>query len=98
MDNFNFLDVVEGDDEGYRELELNSSIKIVDAGRSSPVDLAEDDVRLREVDRDLESAARVAYLEKLDESLMVDDEENQFSGHACSTSPGDVFEDVAETP
>ena len=97
-DTLDFLGVVKGAGEEDREMELDSSIKIVDAGRSSSVDLAEDDVRLREVDRDLESAARVAYLEKLDESLMVDDEENQFSGHACSTSPGDVFEDVAETP
>ena len=47
LDTFNFLDAVEGEGEGGRELELDSSITIVDAGLSIPVVLAEDEVRLR---------------------------------------------------
>ena len=51
---------------------------IVDAGRSDLDDLAEVEARLREVDREPDSAARVASPEELDESLTVEDEENQF--------------------
>ena len=76
LDAFDFLNVVDGAGEGDREFELDSSITIVFAGRSSPVYLAEDEVRLREVDRDPESAARVSSPEELDESLTVEDEEN----------------------
>ena len=48
--------------------------KIVYAGRSSPVGLTEVEPRMREVDRDPESAERVASPEELDESLMVEEE------------------------
>ena len=60
-------------------MELISSMTIVDADGSSPVGLAEFDARLREVDRDPESAARVVSSEELDKSPIVEDEENQFS-------------------
>ena len=66
LDTFDFLGVVEGDGEVYRELELDYLMTILDAGRSSPVDSAEFEVRLREVDRDPESAARVASPEELE--------------------------------
>ena len=55
-------------------------------------------MRLRKVDRDSESADRVASPEELDKSLVVDDEEAQFSGLAWSTSPGDGLGEVAGTP
>ena len=55
------------------------SMTIVDVGWSSPVGLAEVGARLREADRDPESAARVASPEELDESLAVEDAENQLS-------------------
>ena len=95
---FDFLDVVEGAKERDRELELNFLITIVDAGRSSPVNLAEDEVRPREVNLDPESVERVASPEELDESLMVDDKENQFSVSAWSTPPGDVLGEVTGKP
>ena len=53
---------------------------IVVAGWSSPVGLVEVEARLQKVDRETESAARVASSEEMDESLMVQDKENQFSG------------------
>ena len=68
---------------------------IVDAGRSDLDDLAEVEARLREVDRDPDSAARVASPKELDKSLTVEDEENQFSGFASfSTTPCDVFVEI----
>ena len=60
MDTLDFLGVVDGAGEEDRELELDSSMKIVGAGRSDLDDLAEVEVRLREVDRDSDRAARVA--------------------------------------
>ena len=60
-------------------MELDSSMTIVDARRPTPVGLAEVEARMRDVDRDPVSAARVISPEKLDESLTVKDEENQFS-------------------
>ena len=41
LDTFDFLDIVEQAVEGDRESEMDFSIKIVDTGRSSLVDLAE---------------------------------------------------------
>ena len=60
LDTLDFLEFVDGAGEEDRELELDSSMKIVDAGRSDLDDLAEVEVRLREVDRDSDSAVRVA--------------------------------------
>ena len=82
MDTFDFLGVVEVAGEGNRELKPDSSMKIVDAGRSSPVDFAEVKARLREADCDPESAARVASPKELDQSLISKDEENLFFGFA----------------
>ena len=98
-DTLDFLGVVKGAGEEDREMELDFSIKIVDVGGLSPVGLAEVEVRLREEDHDPGSAVRVAFPEKLDESTIVEDEENQFSGFARSyTTLGDVFMEVIETP
>ena len=55
---------------------------IVDPHWPSSVGLAEVEARLWDVDRDPESSARVSSPEELDESLTVEDEENQFSGIA----------------
>ena len=72
---------------------------IVDAGRSDLDDLAEVEARLREVDREPDSTARVASPEELDESLTVEDEENQFSGFVSfSTTPCDVFVEITGAP
>ena len=92
------MDVVEGAGEGDREFKMDSSITIVDAKRSGTEELTEDEVRLRELGRDRDSAARMKSPEELNEALMVDDEETQFSGLAWSTLPGDVFDEVAGAP
>ena len=63
-------------------MELYSSMTIVDPHWPSSVGLAEVEARLWDVDRDPESSARVSSPEELDESLTVEDEENQFSGIA----------------
>ena len=57
-------------------------MEIVEARRPSPVGLAEVEACLRDVDRDPESAARVSSPEELDETLTVEEEENQLSGLA----------------
>ena len=82
LDTLDFLGVAEGAKEGDRKLELDSSMTTVDANRPSPVVLAEVETRLRDVDRDPESAARVSSPEEPDELLTVEDKENQFSGLA----------------
>ena len=89
LDTLDFSRVVDGAGEEDRELGLDSSMTIVDAGLDN---LAEVVARLREVDRDPDSAARVASPEEPDESLKSDDEENQFSEFArLSISSCDVF-------
>ena len=82
LDTLDFLGVAEGAVEGDRELELDSSMTVVDARRPSPVGLAEVEARLRDVDRDPESAARVSSPEEMDESFTVENIKNQFSGLA----------------
>ena len=71
---------VKGLGEGDRELELNSSMTIVDEGGLNLVGVAADEARRWKADRDPESTALVTSSEELDESLIVKDEENQFSG------------------
>ena len=56
-------------------MELDASTKTVDENGLSPVKLAEDEERRGISDCDLESVARVASPEELDDSLMVEDEE-----------------------
>ena len=51
---------------------------IVDEGGLSLVGVAADEARRREADRDSESTAS-GHPEELDEFLIVEDEENQFS-------------------
>ena len=82
LDTFDFLGVIKGAGDGDRELELESSMTIVNARRPSPIGLEEAEARLRDVDRDPESAARVSFFEELDELLAVKDKENEFSGLA----------------
>ena len=82
LDSFDFLKEPNVVGEGNRELELNSSMTIVDASVSSPIGLAEVEGRLWKADRDPESAARVVSSKERDELLTVEDEENQFSGSA----------------
>ena len=63
MDTFELMVIVERAGEVDRRLELDASMTIVDAGRSSSVVLAKVEPSLREVYREPEIAARVAYPE-----------------------------------
>ena len=99
MDNLDFLGVIDGAGEEDSELELENSMKIVDARRSSLDDLADVIARLREVDRDPDSAAQMTFPEELDGSLKSDDEENQFSGFGrLFIASCDVFVDITGAP
>ena len=97
LDTLDSAGVVDGAEEEDRE--LNSLMTIVDAGRSSLHGIAEVEARVREVDRDLDSAARVSSFEELDESLKSDDEENQFTGFTrLFISSCDVFVEITGAP